>query len=607
MSASGEIQPGDNARLPGWIHPNLLTRRFWVLAAVWTILLSVLFTHAARWVGAHYRIGLDTQQTLCLNNEARVFLIVRSNPDRLWRGDIVAFAADRRMEPFFPSGTIVVKYLAAVPGDRVRVDRGGVRVNGVQVASGLVHAAKLNRHESSFYREEIVPPAHYFVIGTHPKSFDSRYWGLVRQNQLLGKAIPLATVTSLLDLLARFFLPQAQAREFLEAAKAIRDRTRSIEAGELAGTPQNFHLETMEALAKEAGRAFQIPDPKALREALETASPAPALDRKKTEELGQKLLESLNQTVRKASLRRFVVLVSSSLGEARLKEMFSAYADRQDTIFAFQGLLEGQRIEDFAATVHRWLQGMDPQPSVVLDPLVFRDHAIGHVPVVLALEGNRLLAKIEGLVNIEWIEDQLASAKEKLPLTRRLGQVVAISERNLMEIIEERLAAIDWEEKRRGAIKRFWSHQKRPGLPPALQDRTRLIDMRVKLPKDVVTPDGKLIAQAGQVFSPLEKIAFRQGLLVFDATRQAEVEWAKVTLHEVIKDGLVPLLIATRLPAGKESETIESIESSTGFPVYLMPEILKVRFRIEYSPSLITPHDTTFVQISEFKLCADCS
>jgi type IV secretory pathway protease TraF len=38
---------------------------------------------------------------------------------------------------------------------------------------------------------QIIPPGSYYAYSPVPRSYDSRYWGLVRGNEILGKAHPL--------------------------------------------------------------------------------------------------------------------------------------------------------------------------------------------------------------------------------------------------------------------------------------------------------------------------------------------------------------------------------------------------------------------------------
>jgi len=145
---------------------------------------------AAMWLGAsyaahRYQIGIDPQLETCIPGK-RVFLIDKTQLQPQ-RGRLVAFHA-RGMNPYFKDGTPIVKFAAALEGDVVEVDEAGVRVNGILKARGIVLAGVLGKPPQSFYERIVVPPNHVFAIGLTPKSFDSRYWGLVDESQIIGRA-----------------------------------------------------------------------------------------------------------------------------------------------------------------------------------------------------------------------------------------------------------------------------------------------------------------------------------------------------------------------------------------------------------------------------------
>jgi len=585
------------------IDPRFLSPGFWLWSAFWLALVAL----ALQYIGERFLIGIDSQKTLCIGSE-RIYLIDRKSP-LPWRGDIFAFTADERMAPYFKPGTIMVKYLAAVPGDRVVVDQEGVHVNGKLVVRGLQLAKKLKRPKTAFFADFIVPPERYFAVGIHPRSFDSRYWGLVRKDQILGIAHPIPYITEIIDYLFSL-VPESKADEIdLGSLKQIRDRTRRIQenASEIVQIPENIHAREARKKAQESYASFRPLDRKTIKQALEAAG-WDQDDREMLERAQNSIREMLSKAKQAPTIpsRRFHILVSTSLGRGRLREMFAAYAGRDDVVFEFQGLLEGQKIEDFMAQVLALIRGIEPQPNVTLDPLIFRKYGVKAVPVTLAEENGHLLGRVDGLVNVEWLAGKIESHRAELPFTAQYGQVVAIAERNLMDIIEERLAAIDWEEKKRQAMARFWKKRRFIDLPHATKNRTRLIDLRVRVPSDVFTPDGKRIARAGDVLNPLEKIPFRQALIVFDAASPVQTEWAANTIATVSENGLVPVLIATRLPDGEEWKTLQRIESETGLPLYLLPPAMRQRFEIEYTPSLIQPHDGKSLEIREVKLCENC-
>ncbi|MBZ0171941.1 MAG: signal peptidase I, partial [Phycisphaerales bacterium] len=125
------------------------------------------------------------------------------------RGDVVVFRY-----PEDPS-TPYIKRVIGVPGDHIEYRDKTVYVNGERVAqqdagvyigvgAGAGHTgASLRRDElpgaphdilvvpdrPSFDVEITVPPAHYFVLGDNrDNSRDSRYWGFVPDENLIGHA-----------------------------------------------------------------------------------------------------------------------------------------------------------------------------------------------------------------------------------------------------------------------------------------------------------------------------------------------------------------------------------------------------------------------------------
>lgn len=111
------------------------------------------------------------------------------------RGDYVAFRADQ-MDPFYKRGTAAVKILAGIPGDRFVVDDVGIAING-KAWGELVHVTEggklwsMGHRVSEYVRDELIPPGSFAMMGTYERSFDSRYWGYIRDEQVIGRAIPL--------------------------------------------------------------------------------------------------------------------------------------------------------------------------------------------------------------------------------------------------------------------------------------------------------------------------------------------------------------------------------------------------------------------------------
>lgn len=168
-----------------WFHPRRrqLMRVFLSKALLMSVALTLFYFGFL----AHYRLGLDLQNIRCLPWQVWV---VDTADRHVTRGAYMEFRTDERVAAFFEPGSPFLKQAVGMPGDHVVVKEGVVLVNGNPLAE-LNLAQKTDRPLSSFDRDLIVPAHHYWMMGTHPYSYDSRYWGLVDQSQILGRGKPV--------------------------------------------------------------------------------------------------------------------------------------------------------------------------------------------------------------------------------------------------------------------------------------------------------------------------------------------------------------------------------------------------------------------------------
>lgn len=127
----------------------------------------------------------------CLGDDAdrivvsRVLYRVR-DPER---GEIVAYELPGRgvQRCGAPPGATFVHRIVALPGDRVEVRDGVVRIDGRRLEEDYL---KRDRMGGPSFRPQVVPDDKYVVLGDNrAQSCDSRVWGLVDRDDIVGPKI----------------------------------------------------------------------------------------------------------------------------------------------------------------------------------------------------------------------------------------------------------------------------------------------------------------------------------------------------------------------------------------------------------------------------------
>ena len=77
----------------------------------------------------------------------------------------------------------LIKRVIGLPGDMVEYKDNKLYINNKIVEENFLH-----KKTSDFKLEEKIPKGYYFVVGDNrPDSLDSRYFGLVSKNEILGR------------------------------------------------------------------------------------------------------------------------------------------------------------------------------------------------------------------------------------------------------------------------------------------------------------------------------------------------------------------------------------------------------------------------------------
>lgn len=101
------------------------------------------------------------------------------------RGDVIVFAA-----PPQPS-VDYIKRVIAIPGDVISVENGVPTVDGVRLRESYVDAKNMGASPTDRpIHDLVIPPGYYFVMGDNRiDSYDSRSWGLVPRDNIIGRAV----------------------------------------------------------------------------------------------------------------------------------------------------------------------------------------------------------------------------------------------------------------------------------------------------------------------------------------------------------------------------------------------------------------------------------
>jgi len=101
------------------------------------------------------------------------------------RGDVIVFIYPEDQRKFF------IKRLIGLPGETVEIKNGSVYINDAPLTGPVFNKIYYyNKGDNAKEGQKIiVPQDSYFVLGDNSaSSLDSRFWGFVPKNNVLGKA-----------------------------------------------------------------------------------------------------------------------------------------------------------------------------------------------------------------------------------------------------------------------------------------------------------------------------------------------------------------------------------------------------------------------------------
>lgn len=155
--------------------------------------ISLAFITLGLWLSG-LRIGIDVQRLIgepaCM--PSIVYVWHPGLPSWPKVGDyILARMPDSGMGVGARHGDRIVKRVMAIEGDRVKVEGTELYINGRHTDRLWLAKSIPGKKPGDFDRDITIGEGELFLMGTTQESFDSRYWGPIKREAILGAAIPL--------------------------------------------------------------------------------------------------------------------------------------------------------------------------------------------------------------------------------------------------------------------------------------------------------------------------------------------------------------------------------------------------------------------------------
>lgn len=168
-----------------------IAKAAWNTALILLILLSVVVISMQI---SGVNLAVDAQKVAgepsCLPYE--FYLWHKGLDASLQKGDyIVISMPDKGYKIGARPGDRVIKKVAALPGDRVRISGTELYINEKHVDRLWLAKSIDGKKPGDFDADMVLNKDQVFLMGTTKESFDSRYWGPVRRDSIIGRALPL--------------------------------------------------------------------------------------------------------------------------------------------------------------------------------------------------------------------------------------------------------------------------------------------------------------------------------------------------------------------------------------------------------------------------------
>lgn len=259
-----------------------------------------------------------------------------------------------------------------------------------------------------------------------------------------------------------------------------------------------------------------------------------------------------------------------------------------------------QHIGDTMKRFRQMMASTDTVANVRFHPKAFEEFGITAVPAVLhAQKGS--VGLIHGLMNIDHLKRQMKDTTGFNDFGFH-GPTKPVIERNLLEEIQERVAQLDGEALKKQAVDNFWKKRPFTRLPSASKSEEFYINPTVKVTKDIVNPNGDVLARAGDTLNPLDTLPAQNTYVLFNARDIQQLQWVDAHLAEAKYTGII-MLMTSELDTLDGWEHLSALRKHFMQEIYLIPKELVERFTITGLPAVVsTDNKKKLIRINQYAI-----
>jgi len=160
---------------------------FFTLDLLQTVLLAAsIFLIIYIFLFRPFQVSGDSMYPTFKNGEYILTNLIAVKTNGIQRGDVIVFIAPPDHEKDF------IKRVIGLPGETVLLKNGFVYINGKKLNESAYLGSSVRTYGGSFIKDGqpyTIPPDNYIVMGDNrPFSSDSREWGLLPANMIIGKS-----------------------------------------------------------------------------------------------------------------------------------------------------------------------------------------------------------------------------------------------------------------------------------------------------------------------------------------------------------------------------------------------------------------------------------